>query len=464
MKKKIFTWFYMLAMIVLLISSPLQAQNWTNHDMMTMHLDMVTYAQIQKIKPYKNEFLIGISVDPITNHYCFNIFENNSSVAGLLFTNQIGLSLSDFTILGDTLYFCGKKLNNQNNYDGVIGKMSMAALLSGNNIQYNMTTINNTQNLTKLVAYYADTNDVCVFAIGDNGVSSLAPGRVVLLRDSIGGPNLTINVMPLPPISNTTKEILHDICLSGNAVITLSHVYPSNQYIVRYFKRSNQLHNNYSYKYTLQNITFNTMSDCYGYGLHISDIEQDVLAVAVSASQNNNNFTIINLLERFNSTVLSSQAIVHGNKDHKVLEMEYSDDLHKLLILHNNYFDNIGQLQTLCRLSPNYSSSDTLFLEYLPGGERLNHFSIIPNQRCALIGINKRGVSQANQLFSVRKLELSTDVYCYDYMIGKTILMNFQNGVIETNVSNFNSISQTTTWGIYYGSSSSDNIYIDCDY
>ena len=65
--------------------------------MMTMHLDMVTYAQTQKIKPYKNDILIGISVDPFTNHYCFNIFRNNSSIAGQLFTNQIGLSLSDFT-------------------------------------------------------------------------------------------------------------------------------------------------------------------------------------------------------------------------------------------------------------------------------------------------------------------------------------------------------------------------------
>ena len=81
-----------------------------------------------------------------------------------------------------------------------------------------------------------------------------------------------------------------------------------------------------------------------------------------------------------------------------------------------------------------------------------------------MIGINKSGVSQANQLFSVRKLELPTNVNCYKYIIGKTILMNFQDGVIETNVSNSNSISQTTTWGIYYGSSSSDNIYIDCDY
>ena len=464
MKKKYFTNIFLLAMLILFATSPLQAQSWANHGMMTMHLDMVTYAQTQKIKPYKNDILIGISVDPFTNHYCFNIFRNNSSIAGQLFTNQIGLSLSDFTILGDTLYFCGKKLNNQNNYEGVIGKMSMAALLSGNNIQYNMTSIINTQNLTKLVAYYVNTNEVCVFAIGDNGVSNQIPGRVVLLMDSIGSPNITIDVMSTPFISNTTKEILHDISLSGDAVITLSHVYPNNQYIVRYFRRYNPLHNNYSYKYTLQNITFNTMSDCYGYGLHISDIEQDVLAVAVSASQNNNNFTIVNFLEQFNSTVLSSQAIVHGNKDHKVLEMEYSDALHKLLILHNNYFENIGQKQTLCRLSPIYSSSDTLFLELLSEPNTLNHFSIIPKQRCALIGINKSGVSQANQLFSVRKLELPTNVNCYKYIIGKTILMNFQDGVIETNVSIPTLPSQTTIWGVYYGSSSSDNIYIDCDY
>lgn len=451
----------MLVMALLLIGPPLQAQNWANHDMTTMFSNMITYAQNQVVRPYHDEYIINVATVPINGDCNFNIWKNGSNLIEQMFMNQTGFTISDFTILGDTLYFCGKKLNNQNNYDGVIGKMSMAALLSGNNIQYNMTTINNTQNLTKLVAYYADTNDVCVFAIGDNGVSNLIPGRVVLLRDNIGSSNFTIDVKAPPFISNTTKEILHDICLSGNVVITLSHVYPSNQYIVRYFKRDISLVNFENYIYSLPNTIFNTMSDCYGYGLHISDVEQNVLAVAVSASQNNNYFTIINLLERFNSTVLSSQAIVHENKDHKVLEMEYSDALHKLLILHNNYFENISKKQTLCRLSPIYSSSDTLFLEYLQGGGQLNHFSIIPNQRCALVGIMKNK-PQSNQLLTVRKLELDNNVNCFNSVIGKVIVMNFPNGNIFTNTTPVIQIPPMT-WGVYNGSNLNDNVYIDCE-
>ena len=461
MKKKYFTNIFLLAMLILFATFSLQAQNWFHHDIMIKHSDMESYVDAQKVRPYKDQIIIETSFEPITSNPCFTTWINDSNMVNQFFLGQIGLTVSDFTILGDTLYFCGKKLNNQNNYDGVIGKMSMAALLSGNNIQYNMTTINNTQNLTKLVAYYADTNDVCVFAIGDNGVSTLTPGRVVLLRDSIGAPNLTINVMSLPPSSNTTKEILHDICLSGNVVITLSHVYPSNQYIVRYFKRDISLVNFENYIYSLPNTIFNTMSDCYGYGLHISDVKQNVLAVAVSASQNNNYFTIINLLERFNSTVLSSQAIVHENKDHKVLEMEYSDALHKLLILHNNYFENIAKKQTLCRLSPIYSSSDTLFLEYLQGGGQLNHFSIIPNQRCASVGIMKN-IPQSNQLLTVRKLELDNNVNCFNSMIGKVIVMNFPNGNIFINTPPVIQIPQMT-WGVYNGSNLNDNVYIDCE-
>lgn len=462
MKKKYFTNIFLLAMLILFATSSLQAQNWFHHDIMIKHSDMESYVDAQKVRPYKDQIIIETSFEPITSNPCFTTWINDSNMVNQFFLGQIGLTVSDFTILGDTLYFCGKKLNNQNNYEGVIGKMSMGALLSGNNIQYNMTSINNTQNLTKLVAYYADTNEVCVFAIGDNGVSNQMPGRVVLLKDSIGSPNITIDIMYTPFISNTTKEILHDICLSGNAVITLSHVYPSNQYIVRYFKRSNQLHNNYSYRYTLPNITFNTMSDCYGYGLHISDIEQDFLAVAVSASRNNNYFTIINLLERFNSTVLSSQAIIHENKDHKVLEMEYSNEIHKLLILHSNYFENNGQLQTLCRISPIYTPSDTLYRELLSIKNSLNHFTLFLDKKCALVGINKKGSVSGKQLLSIRNMELSNGIGCYKAMIEKVIGLNFPNGVSVQPLVSSQLAPTSTTWSVYYGSDSYFNAYIDC--
>lgn len=460
MKKKYFTNIFLLAMLILFATSSLQAQNWFHHDIMIKHSDMESYVDAQKVRPYKDQIIIETSFEPITSNPCFTTWINDSNMVNQFFLGQIGLTVSDFTILGDTLYFCGKKLNNQNNYEGAIGKISISCLLSGNNLQYNITTIANTQNLTKLVAYYVDTNYVRVIAIGDNGVSNLTPGRIVMLNDSIGSANFTPNVKTTPLITNTTREIFHDMCLLDNYVVTLSHVYPSNQYIVRYFKRSNQLHNPYSYIYTLPNITFNTMSEPYGYALHISEIAQDTLAVAVSASRGVKYFTIINLLKQLSPVVYSSQAVMHENKDHKVLEMEYSYAIRKLLILHSNYFENEGQLQTLCRISPIYTPSDTLYRELLSTKNSLNHFALFLDKKCALVGVNKRGSVSGKQLLSIRNMELSNGIGCYKAMIEKVIGLNFPNGVSLPELQQIPNLP--TTWSVYYGSDSYFNVYIDC--
>lgn len=53
MKKKIFTSFYMLAMLILFATSSLQAQNWLVNQSTMMHTNLSVELSAQKVKPYK---------------------------------------------------------------------------------------------------------------------------------------------------------------------------------------------------------------------------------------------------------------------------------------------------------------------------------------------------------------------------------------------------------------------------
>lgn len=460
MKKKYFTNIFLLAMLILFATSPLQAQSWTTYDELTMHNDMKTDVQYQKVRQYKSKFPIGVGNQHGGNQFFFTKWEGVNNTVEQFCLNDTNIIVSDFTILGDTLYFCGKRLNIQtNNYDGIIGRISVYECFSNYNPNYEVVIINSVQNLTKLVAYYLDEYRVNIVAIGDNGLSTTLPGRVVRLNAEINNSNLNCETLLCAYISTTQKEIMHDICLLEDKIATVSRIYPDDRYIVRYYPLDNNFTNTFSCMYNFQNITFNTTSHPYDYPLHIAKITKDVLAVGVSAMSGSFNFTMLNLLLKDTTIVLPSHFVMHENKDNKLLEMEYSTYQKKLLMLHSNFFESHGTQQTICFIDPNEDSTYIAFLNYLTTQNQLNHFSIISNDKYAVAGVYKHYPSYPTQLLGISTME-EYPYFCSNYEKTDVFISNLSNGVtiLDLTIPNNPNVNWSTIQGYFDNS----NLNVDC--
>lgn len=460
MKKKIFTRFYMLAMLILFATSPLQAQSWTTYDELTMHNDMKTDVQYQKVRQYRYKFPISVGNQLGGNQFFFTKWEGVNNTVEQFFLNDTNIIVSDFTILGDTLYFCGKRLNIQtNNYEGIIGRVGVYGCFYNQNTNYEVVNIVTTKDLTKIVAYYLDEYRVNVVAIGDNGLSTTLPGRVIQLNIDINSPSLNYSTLNCAYISNTQKEIMHDICLLEDKIATVSRIYPDDRYIVRYYSLDNNLTNTFSCLYNFQNITFNTTSYAYDYPLHISEITKDVIAVGVSAMSGLFNFTMLNLLLKDTTIVLPSHFVMHENKDNKLLEMEYSTYQKKLLMLHSNFFESHGTQQTLCFIDLNEDSTYIAFLNYLTMQNQLNHFSIISNDKYAVAGAYNYYLSYPQQLLATSTME-EYPYSCSAYEKTPVFISNLTTGTSFPNLTTpyYLNLNWSTTQGHFYNS----YLYIDC--
>ena len=103
MKKKYFTNIFLLAMLILFATSPLQAQSWTTYDELTMHNDMKTDVQYQKVRQYKSKFPIGVGNQVGGNQFFFTKWEGINNTVEQFCLNDTNIIVSDFTIL-ETLY------------------------------------------------------------------------------------------------------------------------------------------------------------------------------------------------------------------------------------------------------------------------------------------------------------------------------------------------------------------------
>jgi hypothetical protein len=78
MRKKFFTNFFLLAMLILFATFSLQAQNWLVNQSTMMHTNLRVELSAQKVKPYKDIYLVGISKKADSLRYCFSLFRNNN--------------------------------------------------------------------------------------------------------------------------------------------------------------------------------------------------------------------------------------------------------------------------------------------------------------------------------------------------------------------------------------------------
>ena len=389
MKNKIFSKVGILLAAMVLINTSIQAQSWLNQKVLTVNNSLKTNTYAQKVRPYGDDMLIGLSKKYNVEHYCFEAWQDGQTSVIRGFLNAADIVVSDFKVFDDTVYFCGKRLTNQGNYIGVIGRFDIASFISGGNADYDLTDINATSNLTSLIVYRKPASHVIyVVAIGlqDNILGNVLGRYVFMYYDShTGVTNYRVRYPSTPTV--TSIEYLQDIALTDNHVVTASRLYPDNTFIVRTFEISDPLNEQVSNNFTCPNLSFYTTSDPYEYPVQITALNGDTIALSVGATDGPNDFTMVSKLHPLSQNILSTQRIYHFDKESKVLEMDYSSETNKLLLLTSSNFQGQGIKQTINILNPDATQSYLAPVELLTAPNELNHLSVSPHSRYALAGV-----------------------------------------------------------------------------
>lgn len=386
-----------------------QSQTWTNHQSLIAYSGFDTDATAQKIKVFNQDTLIGITKKVGVDHYGFSMFQNGNNTEYVTLLDTPDIIISDVTFLDDTAYFCGKRLISQNTYIGVIGRFSVRDFINNGNFNYELLDINQVENLNGLVAYYKPNSPtVFVKAIGNTSFSSQNPGRIIQLDFSNNSPTANYSCYTCSTNING-KEIMHDICLTNNYIVTVSHIYPRNRYIVRTFDKNNPYSEIMSTEYAFpNNISFNVASDPFLFPIHITSYPNNRLAISLSATDGQNFFTMVNYTAALLSNISHTHLIYHNDKLNRPLEMEYSTSTNNLLILNENDFFSQGATQKLYYLTPNTNSSYTAIVDTLNTLNQLNHFCVLPNDRYAVVGTYPFSQTSNLHLYAIKDINANS--------------------------------------------------------
>lgn len=386
----------------ILFACILQAQSWQNFKSLTAYGMQTTNDYVQKIRPFKEDMLVAIIKQ--NNNYGFSLWiDGSNSVTNKFFASQ-NIIVSDMCILGDTLYFCGKRLTAQGNYVGIIGRLNMQDFINNPAFQYETADISNTEHLTHLVAYNKPySNVVFIVAIGNNGLSNNLTGRYVFVYYDPSNSSTASYTCSCPFISSNKKEIFEDICLTDNHVATISRIYPDSEFIIRTFELANPTNNQYNNSFSFSNtLYFNTSNVISEFPLHITHLDHDTVAVCVSVSAPND-FTMVNKLGVTSQNIFYTQLVYHDDKANKPLELDYLAETNQLLLLNSCYLQGTGRItQTITVLNPDTIPPYNATMEFFDSTSyTFNHLSVIPNKRYAAIG-TYQNQNQYNQLIGTK--------------------------------------------------------------
>ena len=433
-----------------------QAQNWQNSHSVTLHTPFPVDAYAQKVKVYNNDYLVGITKKE-GSIYGFVQWYNGNNFATYGLLNNSNIVLNDFTFFGNFLYFCGQKLTNQGNYVGIIGYFDMNDFINNGNFNYQYTEVPTINNLTKILVNTYSTGDKIVTAIG-NGSNIISGGYGQIVHINLAVPNTIC--YNLSPINITQLEVLFDMFSYGDYVITLSKNHPSDQYIIRYFGINGQyLQNVISYIYTFPNIYTIYTSDPEDYPLHIANVSQDTFAVCLSATDGQTDFTMINFHRKFSNHIFSSHLLRHHDKNHTVLEMEYSTVIDRLLLLNDSYFNGQGKVQTMTYIDPWETNPYVTLMENFNTPSKINHFSLISPNHYAVIGSYSFSQSNNLHLFATKEINHGF-LSCLNHSLPTIDTLFIGQGTLVSQFLTNNLIN--ANWIVDQTSNYIDNIYVNC--
>lgn len=289
-----------------------------------------------------------------------------------------------------------------------------------NTFQYRYTHIFNADNLTKILINQYNTGDTILTAIG-NGSAQIIHINLANLLNAYQN--------PFPTLFANQSEIIFDMFYFQNQIITVSKLHPSDQYIIRYFGINGQyLQNTSNYIYTFPNIYTIYTSDPEDYPLHIANVSQDTFAVCLSATDGQRDFTMINFHRKFSNHIFSSQLLRHHDKNHTVLEMEYSTVIDRLLLLNDSYFNGQGKVQTMTYIDPWETNPYVTLMENFNTPSTLNHFSLISPNHYAVAGTYSFSQTNNLQLFATKDIN-SNNLSCLNNLGAKVDIYTPTSGV-----------------------------------
>lgn len=450
---------------ILLSSYIMHAQVWTNDHSVAMRTDLLINNQGQKIKPYidKNgrEYLIEISKSPGMDTCYFTLWNDNSNIVYESFLNTPNLNILDFTILGEYIYFCGQRVFSSNTIFGIIGRFNIHDFLDDGNFNYDLANIGGSEILTKLVASYQDSDTTSIVAIGYDSINSNFQNKLVNLKITNSNTQPVLYNGNFTNAQGNQKEVFWDIEFDGNKVITLSHIHPTDQYVVRYHNPINPYANIGEFTFSDPNIFFIYSSNLFDYSFHLADISEFKIAVAVFAMSNQNRaFTMVNFLKKASLYVLSSQLFYHSTKSYNILEMEYSQETNKLLILGDEQVTGTKQIQSMYILDPDITTAYVGEQNYFANSHWNNHFSVIPQKRYAVAGVRPFSQTSFYQMVTTKFIPATTTSCVIPQNLNVQPL-NFQNGVHNNNTIILPTIG--CGWNSFNAYNSNEVVIIECN-
>ena len=386
MKNKIFSKVGILLAAMVLINTAIQAQNWLNPtNCITVHSGLSTDCYAQKVKPYKDRWLIGLSKTMGTDRYCFTAWKSGNNIIkqGNL-DPTITAIVSDFTILDDMVYFCGTDYS-QGSYQGFVGRFHIDDLLSGGNtFPYEITQIYSSEHIKRIVAYTEGNSPVVthIIAIGTSSYASGVPTFLLCMNDA-NNSNFIYNYIHTNLLG--ANEVFDDITFGEKYIHTISRIHPTNNFVVRCFLKADPLNTSYfsnHIDYSMPNQSaLNISYYAPEFPMHITMLKNGYFAISSSMTNGNGNFfTMVNVLKEPQYAILATHLIPHNDKDNSILEMEYSAETDRLLVM--NRIHTTQQPITMLKLSatPPYTTT----MEWITTTQNINHFSIVPEKRDAL--------------------------------------------------------------------------------
>lgn len=174
------------------------SQEITEYSIYTM--DNFTEDHSAKIVKWNDKYSVVLNTLTNNNQATFGLLKKGNVNTSKTVYIPIEYKINDFTILNDTLYFVGKKLENSNTVKGIIGYVRINDLFNNSNQTCNYAEIRSTYNLFKVEAYNDSNEQTIVVAIGRQFYGEpfyIEDPDTSVIDSLIVGPDI-----PLPPNAN----------------------------------------------------------------------------------------------------------------------------------------------------------------------------------------------------------------------------------------------------------------------
>lgn len=372
------------------------AQDWMNYNSLLVDTEQKPIVGTQKIKPYKDDFLIEVQIPAGSNSVYFSLWKRGDSIVYYFPLDTSISTVSDFTFLDDMVYFCGSRQTPQGNTIGIIGKFNIDYLIQNGVLNYQTTYIPNTEELSKIAVFqnYGVSTPVNLMAIGNNGVADDSTGRIVAMNN-FTNPNFDYKVMCPESISSNIAEIFDDIVVTEKYFVSVSHIQNTDMFILRryveYANDSIPFHENRTYTYP--NVSFNISPSAITPQFGLTAMENNSVSVVVPSVYGSSYYMFLANIHMDSIDKPVYQLIPNNNKDNNILEIENLSNTDTVMILHKDIVSgNVAHLLTYVAAIP----QNPYFFRsnYLANGYFPQHFSLLHDNRFVMSGTARAVVSR----------------------------------------------------------------------